>query len=189
MAKQKLPSNELVDDLVRMRREWLDRREPLGDRTRRGGGTSASTLIARVPPSGIPGLAISAPDEPGSATCDIYRLVVGAGTGTTAGSGVEVESMGIADVVFNLSTTAITSRYVLVHELKAGEVEGYVAIPSGGDDEDTGTGTQQCISSIGGVDLNELPIGEVDTGTGPQIEYALGLDSDGCLIRIPIGEC
>jgi len=54
-------------------------------------------------------------------------------------------------------------------------------------DDETGTGTgtgtdDLCINRIGGVILSNLPV-----DTNPS--YALGIDSTGCLVLIPIGSC
>lgn len=129
-------------------------------------------LIARVPGGGIPPLAIGSPDEPGQATCNIYRIDRSGTSGATV-----VAVSGLSKTVYNLSTSRIESRYCLVQQLGSGV---YVTFDNGAT-ELTGTGTA-CVSVLDGVDLSELPV-----ESSPS--YVLGLDSMGCLVRIPVGSC
>ena len=144
-----------------------------------GKPTSASTIVAKVPASGIPALEIGSPDVPGVAQCDIYTI-----SATTTGTSgeAELESMNVTEFVYNLSTSRITSRYALVHRLKAGDIDGYVVV-SAQTDEDTGTGTLPiCITSLGGVSFSTLDVSS-------NVVYVLGIDSNGCLIRVPVSTC
>ncbi len=138
---------------------------------------AADTYIAQVPAGGIPPLVRGSPDVPGSVSCDIYKIDEGVGTGSTA----ELAAVpGLTKTIYNLSTTRINSRYVIVSKTKDGR---WVTDDTDGTEDGTGTGTgTDCVSVLAGVDLNTLP-----EETSPS--YALGLDSNGCLVKIPVADC
>lgn len=184
MAKQKLLSNQTVDDVLVML-DWFRRNAPLlGEDMRssyRPGETGrATTYVAEVPSGGIPARDGSVP---GRTTCNIWTLVPSV-TGTGTDPSAELEPLGTAEVVYNLSRTKITAGFVLIDQIKAGEVNGFVVDNRDADEETgtgTGTGTGRCISMLDGHTLANL-------GTGIPT-HVLGIDSDGCLIKVPVGSC
>ena len=81
------------------------------------------------------------------------------------------------------------SGQIIYKESGTGTKWSIIRISAGvaAEDEETGTGTGTgtddiCISRIGGVTIANLPI-----DSNPS--YALGIDSTGCLVLIPIGTC
>lgn len=90
--------------------------------------------VARVPPSGIPALTqvgtgddtgTGDADTPGSAVCDLYRIL-------PDGS---LERIGISKTVYNLSEITITEEWVPIARLKGGQWVAYCCTVG------TGTGT------------------------------------------------
>lgn len=174
-----MPDFFLSEESYRRLMEIADRFDREGSSKQQRGRPNgrASTLVAKVPPSGIPPLTLGSPDTPGAAYCEIYRLVT---VGTSGGGEAEVEAMGFSDWVFNLSTSRIESRYTLIHENRGGEISGFVAI-NNGLEEQTGTGTF-CVVEIDGNRFDEL-----HTETNPS--YVIGIDANGCLVKVPVGVC
>lgn len=178
--KVDFPSPELLRDLVKMRDEWLRGKTATTVSVKRPGlATGASTYVVKVPTSGIPALNQTT-NKPGSALCDVYKIAEDT-TGTSGSA--ELVPIDTSRRVYNISLSAITARYVLATRIKAGEIDGFV-VDSPGRAEDTGTGTgtgDSCVDILDGHTLVDLP-----TGT-PQ--YVLGIDSNGCLIRVAVGTC
>ena len=142
------------------------------------GNAPVPTYVAKVPTAGIPPLAEATGtggDVPGSAECSIYKIHE---------DGTLVD-MGITRIIYNISTDWIEKTYTLVERLGSGKwvTEGDDAPADYGTGTNTGTGTDDnCHLSIAGVTLSTLPV-----DSSPQ--YALGIDSSGCLVLIPIGSC
>lgn len=150
-------------------------------RTQHNSNQASDVYIAKVPAAGIPALTIGSPDVPGEAECDIYRVSV---TGTAGDAEME-QITGLTKTVYNLSTTRIDSRYCIVSKTKRGP---WIAQDVGAAEL---TGTGGCIDDIDGVDLSTIPIADLtDTGTAPnQLAHFLGIDEDGCMVRIPFRRC
>lgn len=137
-----------------------------------------NVYVAKIPNVGVPPLVEATGtggDTPGSAICSIYRLHE---------SGKLVDT-GESREVFNISKGWIGRTYIRINRLLSGK---YIAEDED-DDETTGTGTgtgtgtdDNCVLSIGGVTLHELPV-----DTSPL--YVLGIDSTGCLVLVPVGNC
>jgi hypothetical protein len=139
--------------------------------------TTPEVYIAWPPAAGIPAMASgvgTAPDVPGSATCDIYQIQVDGSTPEL----IQVE--GLTRVVYNLSNAAIPQDWIVAGRDKFGRwlaLGGAGAgLPEGDSDNDilrwehTGTGS-------GGE--GEWVIHPAPTGTGGP--WALTISSGGVM--------
>lgn len=97
--------------------------------------TAPECYVALPPAAGIPALtrvgAGSAPsattgDQPGSALCDIYRIINRSGT-------PELQPIGVQKAVHNLSESTIASDWVPVSRTKHGEWVAMTGATGGGD--------------------------------------------------------
>jgi len=129
---------------------------------------SPDTYVALLPDGGIPGTSGS---DVGSALCDIYRIEKSGSDGT-------LKTLNIERRVFNLSESTITGSYAPVTRTKSG---AWLFTAAYNENTDTGTGTD-CISSLDGHVLDDLAV-----ETAPA--YVLGVDSNGCLVKIEVDEC
>lgn len=166
----------LLEMLREYRRERKNLDRPIDETTSQ---KSPDVFIARVPDAGIPALSLvgtagteGGEDTAGSATCDIYRVA-------TDGS---LEAYERQKEVFNVHSTAVGGDYTVVIKSKSGTylVPSGAAISTCVDDDGTGTGV--CCTLVG-VDVDSLPV--IDAG---EAAYVLGLDVNGCLVRLEIGE-
>lgn len=135
----------------------------------RGPTKAPDIYVAKVPDGGIPALDSEAvPPTPGSATCDLYRIIeVSAGAGT-----YELEEMtGQDKLVFNMATSAVDEAdtpYVVIAKAKNGRwlvAAGLAGAGGGGDadcpcnqgyDDDTVEtpwGTMSRVFNFNGVEL------------------------------------
>jgi len=134
--------------------------------------------VARVPDEGIPPLTEGTGtngDDPGSVECELYRIQPNG----------KLQAIGISRTVYNISTDWIEKTYIVVQRLRSGRwvAEGDDSPDDYGTGTGTGTGTGDlCITAVGGVTLSDLPV-----DSSPL--YALGIDSTGCFVLIPIGTC
>lgn len=167
--------------------------------------------VAAVPPGGIPGMKLcqdkpgtgtndGLADQPGTAECEIYKIH------EDEEHGPEMRAYPtLSKTVYNISTKAINSAYVVVAKLKG---KGWVAVPGNEDevgtcdtgtgtgtgtgDGDTGTGTEapgtgtgtdraNCIWEINNIHLEDLDV-EADP------DYVFGF-KDGCMVLVEAGPC
>jgi hypothetical protein len=130
------------------------------------GFQASDVYVARTPSGGIPGLeefAGTSPDEPGSASCQVYKLAQSQGIGAHK----LLKIPGLTKKVFNLTTHDVAgSAWVPILKTKGGP---WIVIGDADEavtSEDTGTGTEADPDNV--------------TGGG---ECALArLNSDDCLI-------
>lgn len=165
-----------------------------GSQVGQGGGIdegfqASDVYIARTPSGGIPGLEEfpgTAPDEPGSALCQVYKL----GQVQGVGDFKLLKISGLTKRVFNLNTNTVAgSAWIPIWKTKGG-----VWITSGNsesitdDDTGTGTGTDGPEDSPGGgqCELARLKPDDCLLATGPNGSVVmrpggLGWVSDSCL--------
>lgn len=157
---------------------WRSHQRNAAPSVQEDGREGPTVYVARVPSAGIPPLTEetgTGGDSPGSATCDIYRIQPNG----------KLQSMGITRKVYNISTDWIEKTYTIVQRLRSGRwvAEGDDSPDDYGTGTGTGTGTgDSCVTALDGVTLSNLAV-----DSSPL--YALGIDSTGCLVLIPIGSC
>lgn len=122
-------SEEHVNEVVEMLTWWRGIKQG-GAATLRAFPTAASTYIAKVPNGGIPALSGLIP---GAAECEIFRLIptTTTGTGSAVTEQAELDDLNLLANVYNLSGSEIAGGYILVHQIKAGEIDGYVTFTGG----------------------------------------------------------
>lgn len=121
-------------------RDYTSRRAPQPRHPDRKLPQTPEVYVARTPPGGIPaldaqGTGTSDDDSPGSATCDLYRIVqdFGAGTGTADDGPPSLRPTGRTKLVYNLSEAAVDGdAWVLVVRDKFGN---WVASGGAGGDD------------------------------------------------------
>lgn len=175
---------ELLQELLdehRKRRENAPSQVPTEHSWSQGEDHQAPEVYVAAPPSG--GIPARTADTPGSATCDVYKIVGG-----------DLVDADFDLLVYNISNQIIPRfdercaaddyvNYVAITRTKFGFWITGVHDDSCPTDTETGTGTGVDCPTIPGVEFDTL-----DEDTDPS--YVLGLDSSGdCLVKVPVSEC
>lgn len=127
-------SDEHLDTVLEMISWWRGKEGEEGTPSP-GFPTAASTYVAKIPENGLPAMVVGNPDRPGHVQCELYTVVesaTGTGTGTAAQGDAELELLDDAAEIYNITLSPMGPGYVLVQQIKAGEIDGYVASSGGG---------------------------------------------------------
>lgn len=125
-------SDEHLDTVLEMIQWWRGKETKDGE-PKPGFPTSASTYVAKIPVNGLPAMVAGTPDRPGHVTCELYTVVDSTPvTGTADDGDAELELLDDSAEVYNITLSPMGPGYVLVQQIKAGEIDGYVASAGGG---------------------------------------------------------